>query len=71
MITKKITLTNKALYLIAFLVIIVAFLMLGGGLWARGMIHGRSIGLAYWNWTEILISAGLGFILGLIVAKRK
>jgi hypothetical protein len=72
MSTKKIEVTNKALYFIAFLVIIVAFLLLGGGPWARGMMHGsRYMSMGYWNWTQILISLGLGFVLGFLVARRK
>lgn len=72
MSTKKIAVTNKALYFIAFLVIIVAFLLLGGGPWARGVMHGnRYMSMSYWNWTQILISLGLGFVIGLLVARRK
>jgi hypothetical protein len=72
MSTKKFAVTNTALYLIALLVIVLAFLLLGGGPWFRGMMHGnRPMGMAYWNWTQILISAGLGFVLGLVVSRRK
>jgi hypothetical protein len=68
----RITSNSTALYLIAIVVIIVAFLLLGGGPWIKGMIHGRgSIGMAHLNWAQILVSLGLGFLLGLIVSRRK
>ena len=70
--TRRITTNRTALYLIAFVVIIVAFLLLGGGPWIKGMMHGsRSLGMANWNWAQILISFGLGFLLGLVVSRRK
>jgi hypothetical protein len=63
---------TTAIYFIAFIVIIVAFLLLGGGTWMKGMMHGsRSISMANWNWAQILICLGLGFLLGLIVGRRK
>ena len=70
---RRIITTNKtAIYIIAIVVIIVAFLLLGGGPWMRGMMHGsRSMGMANWNWAQILISLGLGFLLGLLVSRRK
>ncbi|MGD0581444.1 MAG: hypothetical protein ABR974_00710 [Bacteroidales bacterium] len=72
MSTKKITLTNKTLYFIVFVVIVAAFFMLGGGPWVRGMIHGnRTMGLANWIWPQLLISLGLGFVLGLVASRRK
>jgi hypothetical protein len=72
MSTRRITSNTTALYLIALVVIIAAFLLLGGGPWVRGMMHGsRSMGIAYWNWTQILISLALGIIIGLLVSRRK
>jgi len=70
---RRILKTNtKALYLIAVVVIIVAFLLLGGGPWIREMTHGsRSIGMAHLNWVQILISLCLGFVLGLLFSRRK
>jgi hypothetical protein len=70
--TRRITTINTtALYLIALAVIIVAFLLLGGGHWAQGMMHGsRSMGTASWNWAQIFISVGIGFLIGYIVARR-
>ena len=72
MSTKRITTNRTAYFLIALLVIIVAFLLLGGGPWIKGMMHeGRSMNVANWNWTQILISVGIGFVLGLVVGRRK
>jgi len=71
--TRRIATSNTtALYLIAIAVIIVAFLLLGGGPWMRGMIHGNgSMGMASWNWTTILICLGLGFLIGILVNRRR
>ena len=74
---------STAIYLIAIIIIIVAFLLLGGGPWARGIIHGPGIGhggmmhrncslnMANWNWLTIFISMGIGFVLGILFARRK
>jgi hypothetical protein len=72
--TKRITINSTTLYVIAAVIIIVAFLLLGGGTWMRGITHlhgSRSIGMANWNWAQILISAGIGFLLGLLVSRRR
>jgi hypothetical protein len=71
--TKRFVTSNRtALYLIAVVVIIVAFLLLGGGPWMTAMIHrGRSMGTIHLNWIQILISLGLGFLLGLLASRRK
>jgi hypothetical protein len=72
MSTRRITSNTTAIYLIAIVVIIVAFLLLGGGPWIRGMVHGsRSLGMAHLNWGQILISLGIGFLLGLVAGRRK
>jgi hypothetical protein len=77
MATRKIAHTNStAIYFIAFIVIIVAFLLLGGGEWLKEMTHthmhgGRSLGMANWNWPTILICLGLGFLLGWVASRRR
>jgi hypothetical protein len=72
MSTGRITTNTTALYLIAIVVIIVAFLLLGGGPWLKGMMHGgHSMGMAQLNWAQILISLAIGFLIGLLVGKRK
>jgi hypothetical protein len=53
-------------------VIIISFFLLGGIPWLRGMMHwNRTIGMDNWNWVQIIISLGIGFIIGLLVAKRR
>ena len=72
MSSKGITLTNTTLYIIAIVVIIVAFLLLGGGHWMDGMMYRtRTAGIANLNWLQIVISLGLGFILGILVSRRR
>jgi hypothetical protein len=70
---RKIATSNTTLlYFIALIVVIAAFFLLGGGLWLKGMNLGaRSMGMSNWNWAEILISGGIGFILGLVVSRRR
>jgi hypothetical protein len=64
--------TTAIYYVIALVVIIVAFLLLGGGPWIKGMTHGSgSAGMAQLNWGQILVSLGLGFLLGILVSRRK
>ncbi len=59
-------------YVIAIAVIVIAFLLLGGGAWIKGLGHGTgSMGTISLRWGQILISLGLGFLLGWILAKRK
>jgi hypothetical protein len=71
--TRRVSARNTtALYIIAIVVIIVFFLLLGGGAWLKGVSHaGRSMGLVHWNWVQILISIGIGFLLGILASKRK
>jgi hypothetical protein len=71
--TRRISSSNRTVaYVIAIAVIIIAFLLLGGGPWMRGMMHGgRSMGITHLNWTQILIGFGLGFLLGYVIFRRK
>ena len=62
----RISLNRNVVYVIAVLVIIFAFLLLGGGEWITG-----DGALANLNWIQIVISLILGFLLGVIVSKRK
>lgn len=64
---------NKTIvYVIAIAIIIVAFLLLGGGEWMKGMTHGnRSANLADLKWLQIMISLGIGFLIGLLASKRR
>jgi H+/Cl- antiporter ClcA len=73
MSTRRILTANSAIiYIIITIVIAMAFIMLGGGSWVRGMMHGNStIGMTNWNWIHILVSLLLGFLLGVIFIRRK
>lgn len=72
MSTKRgITISNGTLYMVVGVVIVIAFLLMGGWPWIQGMIRGRgSMGMSHWNWAQILISLGIGFILGLLITRR-
>jgi hypothetical protein len=64
--------SNTTLYIIAAAIIIVAFFLLGGGPWISGSMHGsRSHGMGNLQWIQILISLAIGFVLGLLAAKRR
>ncbi len=68
----KISKKQTRVYLIAIAVIVIAFLLLGGGDWLNGTTyHARSSYMSHWNWTQIIISMAIGFVIGLFVAKRK
>ncbi len=56
------------IYIIVAMVIIIAFLLLGGANWITGQLRGGGSGL---NWPQILISLFLGFLIGLVACKRK
>jgi hypothetical protein len=59
-------------YVIAIVVIIAAFLLLGGGPWIKGLVHGNSsMTMTHLRWGQILISLGLGFLLGWLTFRRK
>ena len=63
---------TTVIYILAFVVIVVAFFLLGGGPWIKGLAHGsRSISVSRLHWGQILISIGIGFLLGWIVSRRK
>jgi hypothetical protein len=57
-------------YVIAAVVVIVAFLLLGGKNWMAGAMHGGG-SMSSLNWAQILISLVIGFLLGIVVAKRR
>jgi hypothetical protein len=72
MSARRIGSSNTTLYIIAVVIIIVAFFLLGGGPWIRGSMHGnRSFGMGNLQWIQILISLAIGFVLGLLAAKRR
>jgi len=64
--------TTTLYYVIAFAVIVIAFLLLGGTTWVKGISHGGgSMGMASLHWGQILIGMGLGFLIGWIASRRK
>jgi hypothetical protein len=70
---------STTVYLISAVVIIVAFLLLGGGSWVNGMMHtggsifhgGHSLNIASWNWLTILLSLGIGVLIGVLLIRRR
>jgi len=64
---------TRIIYIVvAIAVIVIAFLLLGGGPWLKGMGHGNgSMTMSSLRWGQILISLGLGFLLGWMASKRK
>ena len=57
--------SNRTFYIIAIAIIVIGFILFGGGYWIKGMMHkSMSLGIANWNWTQILISIGLGMLIG-------
>ncbi|OFX23068.1 MAG: hypothetical protein A2041_06045 [Bacteroidetes bacterium GWA2_31_9b] len=68
----KISKNQTLIYVIALAVIVVAFFLLGGDHWLKGIIHQSRLSyMSRWNWTQIIISMAIGFVIGLFVAKRK
>ncbi len=63
---------NTALYLIAVVAIVVAFILLGGVTWMKTVTPASgSINIGHLNWIQILISFGLGIFVGWLVTRRK
>jgi len=62
-----ITTIKTALYFIAFASLTVACDT------GQGMMHGgnNSMNMGNWNWPLILISLGIGFLIGYLVARRR
>jgi len=64
---------TRILYIVgAIAIIIIAFLLLGNTSWLKGMGHGSgSMGMTNLHWGQILISLGLGFLLGWFASRRR
>jgi H+/Cl- antiporter ClcA len=69
----RVSFSNQTVYIIiAVVVVVVAFFLLGGGPWVKGLSHGNgSAGLNDLKWIQILISLGIGFLLGYLVSRRR
>ena len=64
---------TKILYIVgAIAIIVIAFLLLGGTSTLKGMGHGGgSMAMTSLRWGQILISMGIGFLLGWLASKRR
>jgi len=73
MSAKRVSFSNQTVYIIiAVVAVIVAFFLLGGGPWIKGLSHGNgSTGLNDLKWIQILISLAIGFLLGYLVSRRR
>jgi hypothetical protein len=63
--------SNVLVYIIIALVVVILIMIFGGAHWTRGVNSRISLGIEHWNWAQILISVGIGFILGWIAFRRK
>jgi hypothetical protein len=64
--------TRTIYIVVAIAIVVIAFLLLGGGPWIKSLGHGNgSMGMDSLRWGQILISLGLGFLLGWIATKRR
>ncbi len=64
---------TRILYIVGVIVIIViAFLLLGGTSGIKGLGNGTgSMGMTSLRWGQILISLGVGFLLGWLASRRR
>lgn len=64
---------TRILYIVgAIAVIVIAFLLLGGTSGLKGMGHGGgSMAMTNLRWGQILISLGIGFLLGWLASRRR
>jgi hypothetical protein len=68
--------TNKTGLVIAFVVVVVLFLLFGGGAMtgatlSGGMMGSGSMGGISWMWIPTLITVGLGILLGWAIFRKK
>lgn len=64
--------SDTSRYLIALAIIIVAFLLLGGGAWIKGLTQGGGAhGMAGLQWTQIFISLVVGILIGYLAGRRR
>lgn len=73
MSARRVSFSSQTVYIIiAVAVVVVAFFLLGGGPWIKGLSHGHgSAALNDLKWIQILISLGIGFLLGYLVSRRR
>ena len=64
---------TRILYIVGtIVVIIIVFLLLGGTSGLKGIGHGSgSMAMTNLRWGQILISLGVGFLLGWLASRRR
>ena len=68
----KMNVNNKTILIIAFVIVIVLFLVLGG--WAMTGVRSGSemmMGGISWMWIPIVVTLGIGILLGWAIFKKK
>lgn len=68
--------SNKTPLVIAFVVVVVLFLIFGGGTMTGSMMNGGMMGRGWiggfsWMWIPTLLTLGLGVLLGWIIFGKK
>lgn len=68
--------TNKTVLVIAFIVVVVLFLLFGGGAMtgatlSGGMMGSGRMGGISWMWIPTLITLGIGILLGWAIFGKK
>ena len=67
---------NNTPLVIAFVIVVVLFLLFGGGAMTGGMMNGGMNGSGWmsersWMWFPALITLSLGVVLGWVIFKKK
>jgi hypothetical protein len=62
---------NKTGLVIAFVVLVVLFLLFGGGAMTGATISGGMMGGISWMWIPTLLTVGLGVIIGWAIWGKK
>jgi hypothetical protein len=68
--------TNKTVLIIAFIIVIVLFLLFGSGAmtgttWGGGMMGNGMMGGISWMWIPTVIILGIGILLGWAIFGKK
>lgn len=63
--------TNKTALVIAFVIVVVLFLLFGGGAMTGGTMSGGMMGGISWMWIPTLLTLGIGILLGWAIFGKK
>ncbi len=68
--------TNKTILIIAFVIVVVLFLLFGGGAMTGATLNGGMMGSGMvggfsWMWIPALITLGIGILLGWAIFGKK